>query len=194
MILHYMGKYSGDPSTIPHGEHRPGAVKFRGMSQKKYTLLINLGAAALYLVTLPLFFWESYLNVELDEVFFLKFLGGALLSVLLIVPHEILHGLGFKGDVYLYHCLRRGMLFVTGPEDMSRGRYILMNLLPNIVFGFIPFTVFLFFPSLTLIGALGAVAIPSGFGDYRNVVDALIQMPKGSRTYLYGLHSYWYIP
>ena len=33
-----------------------------------------------------------------------------------------------------------------------------------------------------------------GIGDYYNVINALIQMPKGARTYLYGFHSYWYLP
>lgn len=29
MKLHYMGKYNLDPDSLPHGEHKPGAVKFR---------------------------------------------------------------------------------------------------------------------------------------------------------------------
>ena len=33
-----------------------------------------------------------------------------------------------------------------------------------------------------------------GAADYLNVINALTQMPKGSLTYLYGMHSYWYIP
>ena len=33
-----------------------------------------------------------------------------------------------------------------------------------------------------------------GFGDYMNVFNALTQMPRGARTYLYGFHSYWYQP
>ena len=33
-----------------------------------------------------------------------------------------------------------------------------------------------------------------GIGDYYNIINALIQMPKGAKTYLYGFHSYWYLP
>ena len=29
MKLHYMGKYNLDPDSLPHGEHKPGAVKFK---------------------------------------------------------------------------------------------------------------------------------------------------------------------
>ena len=29
MKLTYKGKYDGNPQTLPHGEHVPGAVKFK---------------------------------------------------------------------------------------------------------------------------------------------------------------------
>lgn len=85
-------------------------------------------------------------------------------------------------------------LFVIGSELMSKGRFIFMSLLPNLVFGFIPFVVALCVPSLALLGVLGAINIVSGSGDYYNVFNALTQMPKGARTYLYQFHSYWYMP
>ena len=43
-------------------------------------------------------------------------------------------------------------------------------------------------------GTLGAMAISAGTGDYYNVWNALTQMPKGSRTYLHGTNSFWYMP
>ncbi|MCI8497238.1 MAG: DUF3267 domain-containing protein, partial [Clostridiales bacterium] len=33
-----------------------------------------------------------------------------------------------------------------------------------------------------------------GAGDYYNVFNALTQMPKGARTYLYQFNSFWYMP
>ena len=90
--------------------------------------------------------------------------------------------------------LKQGMLFVIGPEDMSKGRFIFMSLLPNIVFGFIPFALFLICPELRLLGTFGMLSIASGAGDYLNVFNALTQMPKDSLTYLSEFHSYWYLP
>ena len=29
MKLHYMGKFNGDAETLPRGEHKPNAVKFK---------------------------------------------------------------------------------------------------------------------------------------------------------------------
>ena len=39
----------------------------------------------------------------------------------------------------------------------------------------------------------GVIAVAMGAGDYYNVFNALTQMPKGARTYLYQMNSYWYI-
>lgn len=86
------------------------------------------------------------------------------------------------------------MLFVAGPEDMTKTRFIMMSLAPNIVFGFIPFILFLIFPKAIILGVFGAISIGCGAADYLNVINALTQMPKGALTYLYGTHSYWYIP
>ena len=116
------------------------------------------------------------------------------LYLLSLVPHEFLHGLCFRGDVYMYQNLKHGMLFVVGPERMSKGRFIFMSLLPNIVFGFIPFALFLIDPKLRILGTFGLISIASGAGDYINVYNALTQMPRGAWTYLYGFHSYWYLP
>ena len=94
----------------------------------------------------------------------------------------------------MYENLRKGMLFVVGPGTFSKAGYVFMCMLPNLVFGFIPFIIFLFDHSQTLLGTLGALSIASGAGDYYNVYNALTQMPKGSRTYLHGMNSYWYMP
>ena len=87
-----------------------------------------------------------------------------------------------------------GMLFVCGPEDFSRGRFVFMSLLPNLAFGFLPYAVGLIFPSLGWLGLFGAFCIGAGAGDYYNVFNALTQMPRGARAYMYGLNTYWYMP
>ena len=94
----------------------------------------------------------------------------------------------------MYEYLSKGMLFVVGSERMSKARFVFMSMLPNLVFGFVPFLLFLINPSWTLLGTLGAFAIPMGAGDYYNVFNALTQMPKGAKTYMKGFHSYWYLP
>ena len=94
----------------------------------------------------------------------------------------------------MYTNLKQGMMFVVGPEDMSKTRFVLMSLCPNIVFGLIPFVLFLINPQWRVLGTMGAMAITMGAGDYLNVFNALTQMPKGARTYLYEFNSWWYMP
>ena len=85
-------------------------------------------------------------------------------------------------------------MFVVGPETMSKSRFIVMSLLPNIAFGFIPYALGMIFPNCVFLAALGVFCIGMGFGDYYNVFNAITQMPKGARTYLYKFNSYWYMP
>ena len=40
----------------------------------------------------------------------------------------------------------------------------------------------------------GATSLSVGAGDYLNVFNALTQMPRGARTYLYQFNSWWYLP
>ena len=187
MKLHYKGKFDGCVESLPSGEHRPGAVQFKEPESVKKLAWIATGISlALYAVLLPVLILRGGLS--------LAFSIGVLLSLLTLFPHELLHGICFKEDVYLYTNLKQGMLFVVGPEDMSRKRFVFMSLLPNFIFGVIPFMLFLVFPQLKILGALGAFTIPMGAGDYLNVYNAMTQMPKGARTYLHGFHSYWYMP
>ena len=181
-----MGKYSGDPGTLPGREHAPGAVPFKEPKDSGTLGMVATGIAlALLVVTGGIYFWRSG-GAWSPGAFFLYLLS--------MVPHEILHALCFREDVYMYHNLKQGMLFVVGPEDMSKGHFVFMSMLPNIVFGFIPFTLFLVKPELRLLGIFGFLSIASGAGDYLNVYNALTQMPKGAWTYLHGFHSYWYMP
>lgn len=194
MKLHYMGKYSGNENDIPHGEHRPGAVMFKEPDMKKLAILMNIAAFAISIILLAIVFAVSAKTDTSSSSDSWQLCIGALLTVLVLFPHEIIHALCFKGDVYLYTNLKQGMLFVASPEDMTKTRFIMMSLAPNIVFGFIPFILFFIFPNAPILGVFGAISIGCGAADYLNVINALTQMPKGSLTYLYGMHSYWYIP
>lgn len=189
MKIHYMGKYNGDADSLPCLPHKPNAVKFKeAENDKKLSVIANIASIVLLI---PMFF-IYYKRAENLGAFDICI--GALLTIVILLPHEYLHAICYKKDAYVYTNLKRGMLFVTGPEDMSKSRFIFMCMLPNLVFGFIPFAVFLVFPKLTILGAFSAVAICEGVGDYYNVFNALTQMPKGARTYLHGFNSYWYMP
>lgn len=188
MKIIYKGKFDGNIESLPCKEHKPGAVKFKEFDDpKKMAIFGNLFAVVFVVVFLGAYILRAgYSNKGI--------MVGALMSLLILFPHELLHGVCFREEVYLYTYWSKGMLFVTGPEAMSKGRYIFMSLLPNILFGFIPYIIAMIFPSIGFLGAIGAISISGGVGDYYNVFNAITQMPKGAKTYLHKFNSYWYMP
>lgn len=189
MRLHYKGTFDGDYNSLPRGEHQKNAVPFQ--EPKTQEALAKVATGISIVCTVPLLVVYEWVGSipPLTSI-----LLGVVLALAMAIPHELLHGICFRQDVYLYMSLRKGMLFVVGPETMSKMRFIFMSLLPNLVFGGLPFGIFLVHPEWDVLGAMGMMAIPMGAGDYMNVWHAIRQMPKGARTYLYGFHSYWYIP
>ena len=186
MKLHYMKKFNGDLESLPKREHEPGAVQYREPDDmKKLAKLANGIAAVICIITLPL--------LILRGGWFAVNIWACMVAILACYPHELLHAICFKEDVYFYTALKLGILFVTGTENMSRKRFIFMSMLPNLIFGFIPFILFLVNPSWTFMGTLGALSIPAGAGDYLNVYNTIRQVPKGAKVYMCGMHTYWYI-
>ena len=189
--IEYMGKYSGNPDDLPTQTYREGSVKFKEPeTMKKLAIIANIGALIVAVFTLGLFYLRGGMGVFGN----FGIPVGFLLVVVTMLPHEYLHAICFKEEVYVYTNLKQGLLFVVGPEAMTKSRFIFMSMLPNLVFGFIPYILYMIWPNLVVLGALGALAIPAGFGDYMNVFNAATQMPKGSLTYLYKTNSYWFMP
>lgn len=67
-------------------------------------------------------------------------------------------------------------------------------MLPNIILGFIPYIVFLLYPSFTILGNLGAIGIAIGVGDYYNVFNTFTQVPRGGMCFMHKQCTYWYMP
>ena len=196
MKLHYEKTFNGDVSTLPQRAHAPGAVKFREPDDPARMALIANGGAVVLLVLTFAGLGLRLLHAPRDGTvdYMTAFMLGSVLCLLSFFPHELLHACCFRGDVYLYTFLKKGMLFVVGPEDMPRGRFIFMSMLPNLVFGFLPYVLFMIHPAWLVLGVFGAMSIPCGFGDYFNVFNTLTQVPRGGIVYLSGMNSYWYLP
>ena len=187
MKIRYKGKYNGDPASLPQREHPEGAVQFREPDDmKRIALLMNALALAIVLVLC--------VAVELiAEVEWWDCIVGLLLVYVTALPHEFLHAIWFREGVEVYTNLKQGMLFVIGTEDLSKSRFVFLSLFPNLVFGFLPFVLFLLFPNLVILGVMGAANIGAGAGDYMNVFNCLTQVPKGAKVYNSGMHTYWYL-
>jgi len=197
--FHYAGKYDGNPESLPRAEHMPGAVKFKEPeSSGKLAVIASVIGLVLFALGVALYFWRVLSGGYAHSQSIFQAGGAGLLGLLLflltMLPHEMLHAICFKEDVYLYQNLKEGMLFVVGPETMGKGRFIFMNLLPNLVFGLLPFTLAMIWPSQGWLAWWGLFAFTGAGGDLLNVFNALTQMPRGARTYLHGFNSWWYRP
>lgn len=195
MKFHYAKKFDGDESKLPQREHPEGAVPYREPSVQKLAVIANAGAVVVMFACGVPFILRALPVLSADpRMSVTKIYIGMIASLLVVLPHELLHGICFKEDVYLYTYLKKGMVFVVGPEDMTRGRFIFMSLLPNVVFGLVPYLIGLACPQLVGLGFFGVMCLGEGFGDYINVFNTLTQVPRGALVYLCGFHSFWYLP
>lgn len=191
MKLHYKGKYDMNPDSLPCKEHLPGAVRFKEPEDSKKLAVIAKIISVIIIVVLAVPVIIRSLSYLTDSYW--QIMAGCFVPMLLIFPHELLHAVCFKEDVYLYTNFAQGMAFVVGPETMSKGRFIFLSLLPNMVFGIIPYVIGLIFPEMVFLSVVGVMCTGMGAGDYYNVFNAITQMPKGARTYMHKFNSYWYI-
>ena len=191
MKLIYKSEYDGNPDHLPTNGIKEGSVKFKEIDDiTKAGVLFNVIAAIIMtILIIILMIRYSFLTIIDSPAFMI----GAIGSLVVLFPHELLHALCFKEEVYLYTAWKKGMVFVLGLEPMTKKRFIFMSLLPNLVFGFIPYFLALTIPQLSFLGVFGALCIGMGAGDYYNVFNALTQMPKGSYAYMHKMNTYWYV-
>ncbi len=122
---------------------------------------------------------------------------GIVLSLLCIIPHEFLHAICFPKDSIVNLYASVSMFCVQCTDPISKNRFIFMSALPNLVLGFLPMIAWLFIPNGTfadIILSFGSFNILMGVGDYMNIFNATVQMPKGTIQQLSGFNSYWYYP
>lgn len=189
MVFHYGGKFVSEEDLQSKGKLHVDATPFQEPGQAVFSLIAN-GGCILLLALLLILLW--YMAKPDWKTFGIQMGAASIISVALLIPHEFLHAICFREDVYLYYNPKSLLLFVYGTESMSKFHFIFMSLLPNIAFGLIPYVVFLVHHEWLLCGLIGAFCISMGFGDYINVFHALTQMPGDAKTFLYGFHSYWY--
>ena len=192
MKFHYAGKYDGDETKLPQREHPENYVPFKEPDIKKLSLYANFGCVFTILFLAAVVIWRLHDQPQIENIR-LQLIVGCVLPTLFLPIHEFLHAIVFKKEVYMYNNLRQGLMFVVGNEDMSKARFIIMSLCPNILLGVIPFIAFLLMPRFVGLGAFGAISLGMGFGDYINVFNAIKQMPSNAKTYLSGTHSFWYV-
>lgn len=177
-------KFNGDRSTLPQREYMAGSIPFSktGSQRELQKYILTRGTligTLLYTVVL-----NYTTNLESGGEL------GFIFAFLSMFIRPILHAICYKTDVYLLVNTIRLSIVVYGLEDMSKTRFVIMNLMPDIIFGVIPFILFLIFPHYPSLGTFGAANLALGVGDFRNSTYVIKQMPKRAKMNFYQSHSY----
>ena len=109
---------------------------------------------------------------------------GAVLGLLLLLIHELLHAVVYPKDAYVYI----GLLPETftpaalASHPMRRGRFLLMTLLPAVL-GIIPLVVFWLLPAKmivlnSIVFGIAVIGLVMPYMDYYTAFQVLRQTPK----------------
>lgn len=136
---------------------------------------------------------------EKNDVFF-SIIISSIIVILCQFVHEIFHALFFPNkalkEIYISKDLSSLFVYCTTP--VSKLRFIIIALAPNIALGVFPLFVALLCRSILLPTVVLVLTITSffsiitGIGDYCNIYNAICQVPKDAYIFNSGLHSYWY--
>jgi hypothetical protein len=197
MKLVYGGIFKNN-EQLPKGELPENAVKFVEPNDMTMVMLVAMIFAIPAGLLIIGFMAISHLLH--GEVNARGSLVGVAAAILAILPHELLHAVAFgkSAEVTLFLAPKQFAAFVTSTHPVTKARFIFMSLLPNLVFGFIPLSVWTVLPYneaySPILFSFSVLMILCGVGDYMNVFNAARQMPKGSLQQLSGINSYWFMP
>ena len=186
MRLYFKGPYTND-DRLPHEEIKkhPTAEKFKEFENtKQFLLLINLVSFIILAVITYIYHKiTGLINVSLTGIF---------LVFASMIPHEYIHASFFRRRTYIY--FHQYALMITGTEPMSKTRFISMCVTPSIVFGFIPFILYLLNPQWTILGTFGGISLSMCLGDFYNAYHCLTQVPSNGLCFMNKQNTYWFIP
>ncbi len=99
---------------MPHGEHKPNAVKFKEIDDiKKLGLILNLLSVPLLAVTYAIVLLRGGFDAIMEH--FYVYWAGILVALACLIPHEFIHAICCRKEAYIYTNLKNGMLFVVAP-------------------------------------------------------------------------------
>lgn len=195
MKLIFKGKFTSY-DDLPKGDLPENAKAFKEpktmVGINLMALLFALPAAIVMFILLSLFGGS--------EMYESHRLWGLIIALALAPLHEYIHALfcGKDAEVCMYYSLKHFMMFVITLNPMTKARFIVMSFMPSLILGWLPFWAGLLLCPDTAFGgilmAAGVFGTLMGCGDYMNIFNASMQMPKGALTQLSGMHSYWYVP
>ena len=203
--IKFMGQYKNE-SQILHGLLPTNATQFEEPNKtitvffKGTLILMPFIAIVLLLIFAKFKLCNNYMNFQNAKTLPQSIGIAAVMSILLVLIHQILHAICFPKKVQkeIWFILKSLSAFVYCNHPISKRKYLWICICPNVFLCIIPFFLWLilshnfnnFMSQLILFVSLFNMF--SGIGDYYNIYLTLKQVPKNSIIQNYGIHTYWY--
>lgn len=195
--IKFKGKFKNE-EQLKKGELPKEAIIFR--EPKKIYKAFILGLIISLPLTIPIvvvLIKKSGVNLVEKNNFYISII----LSLLSTPIHEIIHGLCFsrEEEKHVFTKFEDGALIIHCNEHLLKKKFIWMCAAPNIILGFIPYILYIIgifdfnINIEAIVGLTATLNILSGIGDYLNIFNAIIQVPKKAKVFNYGINSYWII-
>jgi hypothetical protein len=155
-----------------------------------YSIPIIIFCVALYWLMVKVGHFNA--ATQIDSKVSLLVLFAAMAS---IYPHELIHAFCFPRDADIEIWFHTGAAMTHSTHPVSKLRFIVISAMPCLVLGVLPLTIACVSHQPSINAPLffyGALNILFAAGDLMNITNTLIQVPRGAKTQLSGIHSYWY--
>ena len=196
----FKGKYKDEKQLIENSKLQKNSVMFKEESNVTQAFISGLKfAIPISAIIIILFLIIVKLNNLKLQYSVLHFGISSVLIMPLMYIHEFIHALTYpiKSIKYIYSKPEEMALFVYCNAVVSKIRFVFICLMPTILLTIIP-SIFamVFINSINIQFSIDIIYIAiamciGALGDFTNVYNTLKQVPKHSRVFNYGYHSYW---
>ena len=185
MKIKYMGKLDPETNPLPTNKLKEGAIRFNEPTDRKKQN-IQTSIVTFIIICIINFLFRDVYSMYLSNLF-----SYFILANILLVLSKLCQFYFYK-EIYMFKIPRFGSAGVYKTE-FTKKKYIAINLIPDILFGLVPYYI-----SLTkckfFLGMAAMFVVANSAVDFMNVYHAFVEMPPGSKTFLYQFNNYWYLP
>ena len=181
MKIKYMGKLDPETNPLPTNKLKEGAIRFNEPTDRKKQ---NIQTSIVTFIIICIMFVPEYLNVlfrDVDSMDLSNLFSYFILANILLVLSKLCQFYFYK-EIYMFKIPRVGFAGVYTTE-FTKKKYIAINLIPDILFGLVPYYI-----SLTkckfFLGMAAMFVVANSAVDFMNVYHAFVEMPPGSKTFL----------
>lgn len=187
MKIKWIGKYDGN--NLPVVDVETDAKPLPEITTKSAFMLVPI----LLVFALFAYFKGAYLG----GIAFSRgsWMIGLAVALLFCPVHELLHAVCFPAgsEVFMFYTMQG--LGTTCTTPVTRNRFIVVNLLPSMILGFIPLILFMVIPHTyafvsTVLCVFSLVHLCCGYVDYLNIAHSL-KLPPNAIIQISGAKIYW---